>query len=115
MDCAEVASRLQLTPQRWGRSVIKAEACWVRTDNLALVVEGVVVELSRPLHPVALVMPHGDHTTVRLWPIVEVERTVPVQRFVAMVAAMLVAGGAGRLRSTNLPDQVLSDLDFGVV
>ena len=60
---------------RWGRAVLKTSGWWRRHDDEALLVEGVVVEYSRPLHPVALVAAHHGQTIVRLWPAVTVERT----------------------------------------
>ncbi len=83
VDLHRAASELDLGVTRWGRAVIKTGDRWQRTDGEALLVEGVVVELARPLHPVALVSVRDDDTVVRLWPVVGVERTPAVQRWLA--------------------------------
>ncbi len=99
---------------RWGRAVLKTEGCWRRVGREALMVEGVVVEFSRPQHPVAVISWNLDHTTIRLWPTVPVERTRPVQRWLAELAGRLQAVGAGAVRATNIPDDVWRDLDLKV-
>ena len=75
-----------------------------------MLVEGVVVELSRPQHPVAMVARRDADTIVRLWPLSTVERTAPVQRWLCLLAAGLQAAGGGRVRVTNIPREVWSDL-----
>ena len=97
---------------RWGRAVLKTDGCWVRKGGGSLLVEGVVVEFSRPQHPVALISCQPDHTTVRLWPTVPVERTSPVQRWLAELARRLQDAGAGEVRTTNIPDDVWADLEL---
>lgn len=99
---------------RWGRAVLKTDGCWRRVGGNGLMVEGVVVEFSRPQHPVAVISWDDDHTTIRLWPTVPVERTRPVQRWLAELAHRLQALGAGAVRTTNIPDEVWRDLDLGV-
>ncbi|MCG6962750.1 MAG: hypothetical protein LJE95_05705 [Acidobacteria bacterium] len=111
-DIDRLANGLQATVYRWRRSVLKTTGWWRRQDDAALLVEGVVVEYSRPLHPVALVTPHHADTMVCLWPAVTVERTPAVQRWLALVAAALRRGGAGTLVRTNLPPELLEDLDL---
>ena len=95
---------------RWGRAVLKRREVWSRVGEAALLVEGVVVELSRPQHPVALVAGSGDTVTVRLWPTVAVERTPAVQRWLAWLAADLQGIGLGSVCSTNLADDLLEGL-----
>lgn len=99
---------------RWGRAVLKTDGCWRRVGGDALIVEGVVVEFSRPQHPVAVISWDPDHTTIRLWPTVPVERTRPVQRWLAELARRLQAVGAGAVRSTNIPNEVWGDLDLTI-
>jgi len=99
---------------RWGRAVLKTEGCWRRVGGDALMVEGVVVEFSRPQHPVAVISWDRDHTTIRLWPTAPVERTRPVQRWLAELARRLQGVGAGAVRATNVPDEVWNDLDLRV-
>lgn len=99
---------------RWSRAVMKTEGSWRRVGGEALLVEGVVVEYSRPLHPVALVAPHDGDTIVRLWPVVGVERTHPVQRWLCQLAAELQSGGAGPVRVTNIPRELWQDLELAV-
>jgi hypothetical protein len=96
---------------RWGRAVLKLAEAWLRKDRRALLVEGVVVELSRPLHPVILVGAQEGEVHIRLWPRVDVERTWPVQRLLAVYAAELVGYDSveGPL-STNIPEQLWRDL-----
>jgi len=105
-----LASGIEIGVVRWGRAVIKTAGWWLRNDGRALLVEGVVVELGKPLHPVALVAPHHGGTIVRLWPIVTVERTRAVQRWLAILTASLRRSGAGALLDTNLPKELWSDL-----
>jgi len=100
---------------RWGRAVIKTEGSWRRCGAEALLVEGVVVEFARPLHPVALVAPHHGDTIVRLWPVAAVERTHAVQRWLALVARALQRQGAGPLVLTNIPDELWRDLGLAVL
>jgi len=105
-----LASGIEIGVVRWGRAVIKTAGWWLRNDGRALLVEGVVVELGKPLHPVALVAPHHGGTIVRLWPIVTVERTRAVQRWLAILTASLRRSGAGALLDTNLLEELWSDL-----
>ena len=114
VDPMAVANRLPRTVHRAGRAVLKTEECWLRADREAMLVEGVVVEFSRPLHPVALVAPHHDDTIVRLWSRVSVERTQPVQRWLCVLAVALQQLGAGPLKVTNIHDELWSDLDLTV-
>jgi len=108
----EAARSIGADVHRWGRSVLKTDVCWKRGDEEALLVEGVVVEFSRPLHPVALIAAHHDDTIVRLWPLCAVERTLPVQRWLAVLAVELQQCGAGPVRSTNISDETLDGLDL---
>ncbi|MGD8439065.1 MAG: hypothetical protein PVG53_00910 [Holophagae bacterium] len=112
VDLERVAARLDPGVVRWGRAVIKTGDRWLRADGLAVLVEGVVVELSRPLHPVALVTPRDGGTVVRLWPVVAVERTPAVRRWLAVLAAHLQTLGAGPIRTTNLAADILDGLDL---
>lgn len=95
---------------RWGRAVIKTEGSWSRRGGDALIVEGVVVELARALHPVALVAPHHGDTMVRLWPVAPVERTHAVQRWLSLLALALQRQGAGPMKLTNIPQELWRDL-----
>jgi len=99
---------------RWGRAVLKTQTSWLREDHAALLVEGVVVELSRPLHPVAVVAHHRGDTTVRLWKTVAVERTQAVQRWLCLVGVVLQRFGAGPVRVTNIPSELWQDLDLEI-
>jgi hypothetical protein len=94
--------------------VLKTEDCWLRADREALLVEGVVVEFSRPLHPVAVVASHHNDTVVRLWSRVSVERTRPVQRWLCVLATELQHLGLGPVKVTNIPTELWSDLDLAV-
>lgn len=100
--------------QRWGRAVIKTEGGWSRRGADALLVEGVVVEHARPLRPVALVAPHRGDTIVRLWPVVPVERTRAVQRWLSLLALALQRQGAGPVKLTNIPQELWGDLGLAV-
>jgi hypothetical protein len=115
LDLEEVTSRLDLGVVRWGRAVLKTGDVWRRSDGAAVLVEGVVVELTRPLHPVALVSPRDGDTVVRLWSVVEVERTPAVQRWLGVIARGLQELGGGAVRTTNIGDDTLEGLglDFG--
>jgi hypothetical protein len=111
-ELARRAGGLGAEAHRWGRAVVKIEDCWVRADGSALLVEGVVVEFSRPLHPVALVAPHHGRTIVRLWARSAVERTEAVQRWLGLVAEGLCRSGGLALESTNIADEVLAGLEL---
>ena len=107
-----VASSLGGDAQRWRAAVLKNEASWLRSDGLAVLVEGVVIEHSRPLHPVAVItQSHGD-TSVRLWRLAPVERTPAVQRWLASIAGELRRLGAGPIKKTNIADDLLHDLEL---
>jgi hypothetical protein len=110
MDLERVTSNLGGEIHRWGPAVLKTEASWRRADGLAVLVEGVVVEHSRPLHPVAVIsLNHGD-TSVRLWQLAPVERTPAVQRWLASIAGELRRLGSGPLKTTNISDELWQDL-----
>jgi len=109
-DLETVAAAFGGEAQRWGPAVLKTEDSWLRPDGQAALIEGVVVEHSRPLHPVALIsLSHGD-TSVRLWRLAPVERTPAVQRWLATIAAELRRRGAGPLKITNIPGELWDDL-----
>jgi len=92
---------------KWGAAVLKTADLWRRADGRAILIEGVVVEHSRPLHPVALVsLSHGDT-------LAEVERTPAVQRWLAVVARDLQRLGAGAVRATNIAPALVEDLRTG--
>ena len=99
-------------PSRWGRAVLRSTGVWLRREPPGALVEGVVVELQRPLHPVAILAPRKGNLAVRLWPPVPVERTPAVQRWLAEVAAAASRAGAGRVVTTNLSPELLEGL-FG--
>jgi hypothetical protein len=105
-DALEVPSAVY----RWGRAVLKTGDCWLRKDGSALLVEGVVVESSRPLLPVAVVTAHYENTIIRLWPPASVERTHAVQRWLAHIVVELQGNGAGDVISSNLPEVVTEGL-----
>jgi len=109
-DAAQVAARVEPGVHRWGRAVLKIEECWVRRGGDALLVEGLAVEFSRPLHPVGLLEASGDDSILRLWRRAPVERTAAVQRWLAVLALELQRCGLGRIVTTNLGAEVLSDL-----
>ena len=112
VDIGRAARELDLGVNRWGRAVIKTSDLWSRSDGEALLSEGVVVELGRPLHPVALVASRDGDTVIRLWPVVEVERTRAVQRWLGVIAAGLQSLGGGAVRTTNIGAEVLDGLDL---
>lgn len=113
-DIASVGEELPRAVRRWHTAVLKIEGTWLRSDGMALLVEAVVVEHSRPLHPVVMVAhSHGD-TVVRLWPRAPAERTLAVQRLLVEVAAELQKRGAGPLRKTNIAVPLWQDLGLRV-
>ncbi len=112
VDLERALGGLETEVRRWGRTVLKTDQIWFRADQAAALVEGVVVEHSRPLHPVALIALHHGDTIVRLWQVAPVERTPAVQRWLALVAADLRKQGAGPLIATNLADELLEDLQL---
>jgi len=112
VDLERALGGLEAEVRRWGRAVLKSDQVWYRGDGTAALIEGVVVEHSRPLHPVALVAPHHGDTIVRLWRLAPVERTSAVQRWLALVASDLRKQGAGPLLTTNLAGELLEDLQL---
>jgi hypothetical protein len=112
VDLARLVHELKPDVVRWGRAVIKTGDCWLRADSQALLIDGVVVELGRPIHPVAVVSIRDDDTVVRLWPVVEVERTPAVQHWLAAIAVGLQRVGAGPVVTTNIGDEVLDGLEL---
>ena len=113
VDFDLVLERMSKDAVKWGAAVLKTVELWRRTDGRAILIEGVVIEHSRPLHPIALIsLSHGD-TSVRLWRLAVVERTPAVQRWLAVVAKDLQQLGAGAVRSTNIAPALLEDLRMG--
>lgn len=112
LDLDRAAAELPREVHRWRTAVLKIEDVWRRLDGTALLVEGVVVEHSRAVHPVAVVATSRDGVSVRLWRNAPVERTDAVQRWLAVVAGGLGGPGSLALRSTNISDEVLSGLNF---
>ena len=110
LDLAVVAPRIGSEVLRWGPAVLKTEATWCRSDGTAMLVEGVVVEHSRPLHPVAVISNSRGDTSIRLWRLAPVERTPAVQRWLASIASELRSLGGGALKTTNIADDLLLDL-----
>lgn len=112
-DLQVIVDGLQLEVQRWGAAVLKTETVWLRSNGRALLVEGVVVEHSRAVHPVAIVAPARGTTGVRLWQRAPVERTPAVQRWLGVLACELRRLGAGPLLTTNIGEEVLAGLELG--
>ena len=110
VDLERLASCFTSEVERWGTAVLKTEAVWRRVDGLAVLVEGVVVENSRALHPVAVISEGKDSTSVRLWRLAPIERTPAVQRWVASIAAEICRHGAGGLKTTNIAAELWRDL-----
>ena len=106
----DMVSQISSEVHRWGTAVLKTEAAWCRSDGEALLVEGVVIEHSRPLHPVALISNNRGDTNIRLWRLAPVERTPAVQRWLATIASELRRLGSGPLKATNISDDVWGDL-----
>jgi hypothetical protein len=96
--------------RKWGPAVLKTEQLWRRADGRAMLVEGVVVEHSRPLHPIAVVAHDRGDTRVSLWPHAPVERTPAVQRWLATVAGDVRNLTGGTLRTTNISSSLLEGL-----
>jgi len=110
VDFDLVLERMPKDAVKWGAAVLKTVDLWRRADGRAILIEGVVVEHSRPLHPVALIsLSYGD-TSVRLWRLAAVERTPAVQRWLAVVARDLQQLGAGPVRATNIAPALVEDL-----
>ena len=112
IDFHKVAEHLNLEVTKWGRAVLKTGEKWSRSDHEAMLIDGVVVELVRPLHPIAMVAIRDGDTVIRLWPVVEVERTPAVQRWLAVIAAGLQQHGGGAVHTTNIGPEVLEGLDL---
>lgn len=111
VDLASVSLTSEV--ERWGTAVLKTEAVWRRVNGDAILVEGVVVEYSRPLHPVAVVSTGENSTSVRLWRLAPVERTPAVQRWLVSIAAELCRLGAGPLQTTNIAPDLWRDVMNG--
>jgi hypothetical protein len=106
---------VDLTPRdaiRWGIAVLKVEEVWRRADGGAVLMQGVVVEHARPLHPVAVVTHQRGQTGVRLWPLAPVERTPAVQRWLAVIARAAREAGCSALATTNVAAEVLEGLEL---
>jgi hypothetical protein len=114
IDLRWAVDELDLGVTKWGRAVLKTGDVWRRADAGAMLIDGVVVELVRPLHPVALVSIRDGDTVVRLWPVVEVERTAAVQRWLAVIAGGLQQLGGGVVHTTNIGADVLDGLDLTI-
>lgn len=112
VDMERIAAELPRDVRRFKAAVLKTEEVWRRADGAAVLVEGVVVEHSRPLHPVAVISSHHGDTGVRLWRLATVERTPSVQRWLAHVARDVQTLGGGPISATNLPPDLVDDLGF---
>jgi hypothetical protein len=112
MDLRRVVNELPRQAHRWGTAVLKIEEVWARQDFCAVLVEGVVVEHSRAVHPVAIVATGRGTTSVRLWPRAPVERTPAVQRWLAVIAAGLSELGGGAVDTTNVAVEILAELSL---
>ena len=110
MDLEDLVGGIPRSVHRWGTAVLKTESIWCRSDGRALLVEGVVVENSRAVHPVALIATARGTTSVRLWQQAPVERTPAVQRWLAVLAGDVCGLGAGALQTTNMGDEILEGL-----
>jgi hypothetical protein len=84
--------------------VARIEGSYLSADGRTLLVQCVVVEYGRPLHPVFVVTHRERDTAVHLWPVVRVERTEAVKRALLEVAAELTAFGAAEIVATNLTE-----------
>ena len=111
-DLPAFAERVRPGVHRWGTAVLKIENLWRRSDDKALLVEGVVVEHSRAVHPVALVATARGTTSVRLWQGAPVERTPAVQRWLAIIAGEIQNLGGGSLLTSNIGAEVLAGLEI---
>ena len=109
LDMVRLAAELPRAVRRHKAAILKTEEVWQRTDAGAVLVEGVVVEHARPLHPVAVISKHQGDTSVRLWRLAPVERTPAVQRWLAHVARDVQAVGGGPVRATNLSSELVED------
>ncbi len=109
-DLAKAWQEFPQGPFRLGNAVARVEGRFLSSSRRELLLEAVVVEFGRPLHPVILVSHRQEGTAVHLWDVVRVERTEAVKAFVALVARELVPFGAGQVRTTNLKPEVLSGI-----
>jgi len=109
-----VAEKLETQVFHWGRAVLKIDQSWCRADCRAVLVEGVVVEYSRPLHPLLLIKLEADSVHLSLCPLAPVERTPAVQRLLALCAAKLQALGGGPVVATNLSQDLYEDLGLSL-
>ncbi len=105
VDLAEWADAFDTSAIRWQRAVLKVEDSWLRSDGAALLVEGIVVEFSRPLHPVAFVGLHHGNTIVRLWARGGVERTEAVNDGSALLPRSSVQRPASPFTAPTFPTE----------
>jgi hypothetical protein len=112
VDFKSLTTAADREAQRWGAAVFKTEELWLRSDGKAMLAEGVVVEHSRPLHPVALISHQKAQTSVRLWRLAAAERTPAVQRWLATLASAAQAAGCGPVVKTNLSAEVIEGLSL---
>lgn len=115
VDMVRVAAELPRTVRRFKAAVLKTEEVWQRADAGAVLVEGVVVEYTRPLHPVALISKHHGDTRVRLWRLATVERTPAVQRWLAHLAKDVQTIGGGPVCATNLSPELVEEVALEIV
>ncbi|MGC8915702.1 MAG: hypothetical protein ACP5NF_01830 [Thermoanaerobaculum sp.] len=114
-DLAKAWQEFPSGPFRLGNAVARIEGRFMSSSQRELLLEAVVVEFGRPLHPVVLVSYRQEGTAVHLWDVVRVERTEAVKALVALVARELLAFGAGGLVTTNLKPELLGSLAGGAV
>uniref|UniRef100_A0A7C2NJA5 Uncharacterized protein n=1 Tax=Thermoanaerobaculum aquaticum TaxID=1312852 RepID=A0A7C2NJA5_9BACT len=114
-DLARAWQEFPEGPFRFGNAVARIEGRFLSASRRELLLEAVVVEFGRPLHPVILVSLRQEGTGVHLWDVVRVERTEAVKALIAMVSRELARFGAGEVRSTNLKPELLSALGVGQI
>ena len=113
LDFDAVASSLDGDAHRWRAAVLKNEASWRRSDGLAVLIEGVVIEHSRPLHPVAVITQSHNDTSVQT--VAPRAGRTHHPRFNAgspRSRVELQRLGAGPVKTTNIADDLLHDLDL---
>ncbi|BCW92671.1 MAG: hypothetical protein ACOY7U_09635 [Acidobacteriota bacterium] len=114
-DLARAWQEFPEGPFRFGNAVARIEGRFLSASRRELLLEAVVVEFGRPLHPVILVSLRQEGTGVHLWDVVRVERTEAVKALIALVGRELARFGAGEVRSTNLKPELLSALGVGQI
>ena len=86
-------------------TILKTTEVYLERDKNAILVDSLAIEANRKTIFLAMISGRDDGVVVRLYPKIEVEKTVGVRKILAELAKQLIAAFPGlRIGETNLDD-----------